>query len=102
MKRITYWPQSVLGSFTLSQLPSHSANLTSWFMLMALGLAFNWGILLGWSATVGYVDWAIALPLYVGGSLWTIAYDTIYAHQVCLVIFSSFSIKPKALTRMKN
>lgn len=29
----------------------------------------------------GYVDWAIALPLYAGGALWTIMYDTIYAHQ---------------------
>ncbi|CDZ96355.1 4-hydroxybenzoate polyprenyl transferase [Phaffia rhodozyma] len=57
MKRITYWPQSVLG------------------------VAFNWGILLGWSAVAGSVDWAVALPLYVGGSIYTIMYDTIYAHQ---------------------
>ena len=56
MKRITYWPQAVLG------------------------LAFNWGALVGWTAMHG----ALALPpilLYLGGVAWTLAYDTIYAHQ---------------------
>lgn len=51
-------------------------------MGVGLGLAFNWGSLLGWSAVAGHVDWAIALPLYAGGAAWTIVYDTIYAHQV--------------------
>jgi 4-hydroxybenzoate polyprenyltransferase len=57
MKRITHWPQAVLG------------------------LAFNWGALLGWSAVAGSVDWRVCLPLYTGGILWTLVYDTIYAHQ---------------------
>ncbi|SCZ97613.1 BZ3500_MvSof-1268-A1-R1_Chr4-3g07298 [Microbotryum saponariae] len=57
MKRITYWPQLVLG------------------------LAFNWGALLGSSAILNHVDLPVALPLYVGSVAWTIAYDTIYAHQ---------------------
>ncbi|KAF8708404.1 4-hydroxybenzoate polyprenyltransferase, mitochondrial, partial [Rhizoctonia solani] len=57
MKRITYWPQSVLG------------------------LAFNWGALLGWSAVAGAVDWSVCLPLYAGSVCWTMVYDTIYAHQ---------------------
>ncbi|RUS17507.1 hypothetical protein BC937DRAFT_89900 [Endogone sp. FLAS-F59071] len=57
MKRITYWPQSVLG------------------------LAFNWGALLGWSAMLGSSNWAVTAPLYVGGVCWTMIYDTIYAHQ---------------------
>lgn len=48
------------------------------------GLAFNWGALLGWSAMVGHVDWAIAGPLYLGGAVWCVYYDTIYAHQVSL------------------
>jgi 4-hydroxybenzoate polyprenyltransferase len=55
-KRIIHWPQVVLG------------------------LAFNWGALLGWSAVTG----GLALPallLYAGGVLWTLGYDTIYAHQ---------------------
>ncbi len=56
MKRITYWPQIVLG------------------------LAFNWGALLGWSAVRGTLE-APALALYFGGLFWTLGYDTIYAHQ---------------------
>jgi len=57
MKRVTDWPQGVLG------------------------LAFNWGALLGWSAVAGSTDWSICLPLYTGGVCWTLVYDSIYAHQ---------------------
>ncbi|XP_030646874.1 4-hydroxybenzoate polyprenyltransferase, mitochondrial [Chanos chanos] len=57
MKRITYWPQLVLG------------------------LTFNWGALLGWSAVMGSCDWSVCLPLYFSGVMWTLIYDTIYAHQ---------------------
>jgi 4-hydroxybenzoate polyprenyltransferase len=56
MKRITYWPQIVLG------------------------LAFSWGALMGWPAEFGRLDWP-ALVLYAGSISWVIAYDTIYAHQ---------------------
>lgn len=55
-KRLTYWPQLVLG------------------------LAFNWGALVGWSAVKGSLS-AAPLVLYAGSVLWTIGYDTIYAHQ---------------------
>ncbi|MGE4351313.1 MAG: 4-hydroxybenzoate octaprenyltransferase [Bdellovibrionales bacterium] len=47
---------------------------------LVLGLAFNWGALMGWAATKGSLDWP-ALLLYVGGIFWTLGYDTIYAHQ---------------------
>ncbi|XP_008216589.1 4-hydroxybenzoate polyprenyltransferase, mitochondrial [Nasonia vitripennis] len=57
MKRITYWPQLILG------------------------MTFNWGALLGWSAIQGSCDWSVCLPLYTAGICWTILYDTIYAHQ---------------------
>ncbi|KAH9454578.1 hypothetical protein MJO28_007581 [Puccinia striiformis f. sp. tritici] len=57
MKRITHWPQLVLG------------------------LAFNWGALLGSSAILGQTDWKVAIPLYLGHICWTIVYDTIYAQQ---------------------
>ncbi|KAJ2846331.1 Para-hydroxybenzoate--polyprenyltransferase, mitochondrial precursor (PHB:polyprenyltransferase) [Coemansia erecta] len=57
MKRITYWPQLVLG------------------------LAYNWGALAGWSAVAGSIDWTVALPLYAAGVSWTLVYDTIYGHQ---------------------
>ena len=56
-KRCTYWPQAVLG------------------------LAFNWGALLGWSAVRGECNWSVCLPLFVAGWSWTMIYDTIYAHQ---------------------
>ena len=56
MKRITYWPQ------------------------VFLGLNFNWGALIGWTAVTGALAWP-PLLLYVGGVFWTIGYDTIYAHQ---------------------
>ncbi|XP_067870313.1 4-hydroxybenzoate polyprenyltransferase, mitochondrial isoform X2 [Heterodontus francisci] len=48
---------------------------------MQLCLAFNWGALLGWSAVKGSCDWSICLPLYISGIMWTLIYDTIYAHQ---------------------
>lgn len=56
MKRITWWPQA-------------------W-----LGLTFNWGALLGWVAVSGEIALAPVL-LYAAGLLWTLGYDTIYAHQ---------------------
>jgi 4-hydroxybenzoate polyprenyltransferase len=56
MKRITWWPQNVLG------------------------LAFSWGALMGFAVTLGRLD-AAALALYAGSIAWVIGYDTIYAHQ---------------------
>ena len=56
MKRITYWPQFVLG------------------------LAFSWGALMGWAAEFADLD-GPAYLLYAGSILWVIGYDTIYAHQ---------------------
>ncbi|WP_455478608.1 4-hydroxybenzoate octaprenyltransferase [Bartonella sp. B10] len=56
MKRVTYWPQFFLG------------------------IAFNWGALMGWAVVYGSLSLAPVL-LYLGSILWTIGYDTIYAHQ---------------------
>jgi 4-hydroxybenzoate polyprenyltransferase len=56
MKRITSWPQAVLG------------------------LAFAWGALMGWAAVTGSLALA-PLLLYLGAVLWTIGFDTIYALQ---------------------
>ncbi|KAG4304817.1 hypothetical protein PORY_001870, partial [Pneumocystis oryctolagi] len=55
----------------------------TWYPQVVLGLTFNWGILMGWPAAVGWekVEWGACLPLYLSGVLWTIIYDTIYAHQ---------------------
>src|SRR5712672_3805661 len=56
MKRITWWPQIVLG------------------------LAFSWGALMGFAVMLGRLDTA-ALALYAGSIAWVVGYDTIYAHQ---------------------
>jgi 4-hydroxybenzoate polyprenyltransferase len=56
MKRVTSWPQAVLG------------------------LAFSWGALMGWSATFASLALAPIL-LYASAFAWTIGYDTIYALQ---------------------
>jgi 4-hydroxybenzoate polyprenyltransferase len=56
MKRITWWPQVVLG------------------------LAFSWGALMGFAVILGSIG-APGLLLYAGSIAWVIGYDTIYAHQ---------------------
>ena len=56
MKRISSWPQAVLGA------------------------AFAWGALVGWAAALGSLALA-PLFLYLGAVFWTIGYDTIYAVQ---------------------
>lgn len=56
MKRITSWPQAVLG------------------------LAFSWGALIGWTADKASLGLP-AILLYIGTVFWVIGYDTIYAHQ---------------------
>ena len=56
MKKITSWPQVVLG------------------------FAFNWGALVGYAAVTETLSWA-TVALYLGGVAWTMVYDTIYAMQ---------------------
>ena len=56
MKRVTYWPQ------------------------LFLGITFNWGILMAWSA----INYSISLDvilLYISAIFWTLGYDTIYGAQ---------------------
>lgn len=59
MKRITYWPQIVLG------------------------FAMNFGVIFGAVAVAPYeaINWPAVLSLYGAGIAWTIGYDTIYALQ---------------------
>ena len=56
MKRFTYWPQ------------------------LALGIIFNWGILISSMQFNGYLSSSFIL-LYFGCIFWTLGYDTIYAYQ---------------------
>ena len=56
MKRFTYWPQ------------------------LFLGITFNYGLILGWTATKGQID-LIPIVFYFGAVFWTLGYDTIYGFQ---------------------
>jgi 4-hydroxybenzoate polyprenyltransferase len=52
----------------------------TWWPQVFLGIAFNWGALLGWTAHTGSLAWP-AFILYLSGITWTLFYDTMYAHQ---------------------
>ena len=56
------------------------AKRFTWWPQVFLGIAFNWGALLAWTAEAGSLG-APAVLLYLGGIAWTLFYDTIYAHQ---------------------
>jgi 4-hydroxybenzoate polyprenyltransferase len=56
------------------------AKRFTWWPQVFLGLAFNWGALLLWTAHQGRLGWPPIL-LYGAGIAWTLFYDTIYAHQ---------------------
>ena len=56
MKRITYWPQ------------------------LFLGLTFNWGLIMAWTAMGNDISSEIIL-LYSAAIFWTLGYDTIYGAQ---------------------
>ena len=52
----------------------------TWWPQVMLGLTFKWGALVGWAAVTGTLG-AAPLLLYAASILWTVGYDTIYAHQ---------------------
>ena len=56
------------------------AKRFTWWPQVFLGLAFNWGALLGYAAHSGDLGWP-AILLYFSGIAWTLFYDTIYAYQ---------------------
>jgi 4-hydroxybenzoate polyprenyltransferase len=68
-----------LSSLLLVAIYPTMKRLTSWPQVV-LGLAFNWGALVGYAAITGTLSWA-TVALYAGGVAWTMVYDTIYAMQ---------------------
>ena len=56
MKRFTYWPQ------------------------LFLGITFNYGLILGWTAIKGEIN-IVPILFYIGAIFWTLGYDTIYGYQ---------------------
>ena len=79
MKRFTYWPQ------------------------LFLGITFNYGLILGWTATKGQID-IITIIFYVGAIFWTLGYDTIYGYQDIkddeIIGLKSTSIKFKSASKI--
>lgn len=75
------WQAIGLGVLSLGLVAIYPfAKRFTWWPQVFLGLAFNWGALLAWTAQTG----ALGLPavfLYLAGISWTLFYDTIYAHQ---------------------
>ena len=56
MKRFTYWPQ------------------------LFLGITFNYGLILGWTAIKGEIG-IVPILFYIGAIFWTLGYDTVYGYQ---------------------
>ncbi|MBD9371262.1 4-hydroxybenzoate octaprenyltransferase [Rhizobium sp. ARZ01] len=71
----------VLGvaSLVIVAIYPFAKRFTDWPQFF-LGLAFSWGALMGWAAQFGTLSLS-AIALYGGAIVWTIGYDTIYAHQ---------------------
>ncbi len=57
-----------------------AAKRVTWWPQVVLGFTFGWGAPMGYAAAAGHLAWP-ALPLYAATILWILAYDTIYAHQ---------------------
>ncbi|MCZ4353466.1 4-hydroxybenzoate octaprenyltransferase [Roseovarius aestuarii] len=79
---LTFPPMAiVLGILSLIPVAIYPfAKRFTWWPQVFLGLAFNWGALLAWTAHTGRLEWP-AVILYLAGIAWTLFYDTIYAHQ---------------------
>ncbi|MBB5571660.1 MULTISPECIES: 4-hydroxybenzoate octaprenyltransferase [Rhizobium] len=75
------WFSVVLGVLSLAivALYPFAKRFTDWPQFF-LGLAFSWGALMGWAGLFGSLSLA-PIVLYAAAILWTIGYDTIYAHQ---------------------
>jgi 4-hydroxybenzoate polyprenyltransferase len=68
-----------IASLVVVAIYPFAKRFTDWPQFF-LGLAFSWGAFIGWSAIFAEVNWA-SFSLYLAAVVWTIGYDTIYAHQ---------------------
>jgi len=53
---------------------------------VSTGLTLNWGVLIGWSAVHGGALTLPGVTLYLSTAVWSMIYDSIYSHQVAIVI----------------
>ncbi|OIP87438.1 MAG: 4-hydroxybenzoate polyprenyltransferase [Rhodobacterales bacterium CG2_30_65_12] len=79
---LTFHPNAILlGFVALAPVAIYPfAKRFTWWPQVFLGIAFNWGALLAYTAHTGHLGWP-AVALYLAGISWTLFYDTIYAHQ---------------------
>ena len=75
----TFTILTAFGSLAIVAVYPLAKRVTDWPQVV-LGFAFSWGAILGWTASVGSIGWA-PVALYFGCIAWTIGYDTVYAHQ---------------------
>ena len=68
-----------IGSLLIVAAYPFAKRVTDWPQLV-LGLAFSWGALMGWAVVFTNLTWPPAL-IYLGSIMWVIGYDTMYAHQ---------------------
>lgn len=79
---LTFYPNAIVLGFiaVIPVLIYPFAKRFTWWPQLFLGIAFNWGALLAWTAHSNSLQWP-AVVLYLSGITWTLFYDTIYAHQ---------------------
>ena len=71
----------VMGVASLLLVVSYPlAKRVTWWPQLMLGCTFGWGAPMGYAAGAGRLDWAAA-ALYLAAIVWILGYDTIYAHQ---------------------
>ena len=75
--------QSILIGFLITPLVLLYPLAKRFFIFpqLILGLIYNWGIFIAWTATGSGYSFKSILILYLSTVLWTIVYDTIYATQ---------------------
>ena len=75
------WAATVVGLFSLVPIALYplAKRVTDWPQAV-LGFVFSWAAPTGWAAATGGLD-AAALALWAAGFFWILGYDTIYAHQ---------------------
>ncbi len=69
-----------ISSLAIVALYPFAKRVTNWPQFV-LGLAFSWGALVGWIIGERVISSPAPFFLYAGCILWVIGYDTIYAHQ---------------------
>jgi 4-hydroxybenzoate polyprenyltransferase len=75
------WTAILVGLFSLVPIALYplAKRVTDWPQAV-LGFVFSWAAPTGWAAATGTLDPA-AFALWIAGFFWILGYDTIYAHQ---------------------